>query len=101
MRDRSAEWIAAAVDSRQSTVDSHGEGPRRAVIDSREAGPGDLFFGLRGQVDGGQFAQQALEQGAWGVVLTPEWAERIQASRQPTADSRLFPVEDPLKALGQ
>src|SRR3954470_8310827 len=102
MRDRSAEWIAAAVDSRQSTVDSHGEGPRRVVIDSREAGPGDLFFGLRGNGDGRQFAAGALEQGAWGVVVAPEWAERMTVdSRLSTVDSRIFAVQDPTAALGR
>src|SRR3954468_3298596 len=102
VRDRSVEWIAAAVDSRQSTVDSHGEGPRRVVIDSREAGPGDLFFGLRGNVDGGPFAAGALEQGAWGVVVAPEWAERMTVdSRLSTVDSRIFAVQDPTAALGR
>jgi UDP-N-acetylmuramoyl-tripeptide--D-alanyl-D-alanine ligase len=95
VRDRSAEWIAQAVESRQPTVGGDGEGPRRAVIDSREAGPGDLFFGLRGTVDGGRFASQALEQGAWGAVVTPEWAE------QTTGDWRLFAVEDPKAALAR
>src|SRR3954451_4838295 len=109
VRDRSVEWIAAAlgvdsrqstVDSRQSTVDSHGEGPRRAVIDSREAGTGDLFFGLSGSVaDGGQFAVSALEQGAWGVVVTPEWADRLEDCRLSTVDCRLFAVPDPLRDL--
>ena len=44
-------------------------GPTRAVIDSREAGPGDLFVGLKGEhVDGGAFADQALARGAWGAI---------------------------------
>ena len=35
----------------------HAGGPARAVIDSRAAGPGDLFVGLVGEhVDGGRFA---------------------------------------------
>jgi len=94
--DRSVEWIATAVGCRLSAVGGAQDGPRRAVIDSRAVQPGDLFFGLRGSVDGGQFAADALEKGAWGAVVTPEWA-----SRQPTADSRLFAVPDPLRALGQ
>jgi UDP-N-acetylmuramoyl-tripeptide--D-alanyl-D-alanine ligase len=97
VRDRSAQWIADAVGCRLSAVGWNGEGPVRAVVDSREAGPGDLFFGVKGEsVDGGRFAAEALEKGAWGAVVTPEWA---QPSRQPTADSRLFPVDNPLKAL--
>ncbi len=44
-------------------------GPSRAVIDSREVGPGDLFVGLRGaNVDGAEFVEQALERGAWGAI---------------------------------
>jgi UDP-N-acetylmuramoyl-tripeptide--D-alanyl-D-alanine ligase len=54
-----------------------GEGaPCRVVIDSREAQPGDLFVGLRGErVDGGAYAEQALRAGAWGVLVTPEHAD--------------------------
>jgi UDP-N-acetylmuramoyl-tripeptide--D-alanyl-D-alanine ligase len=45
-------------------------GPRRAVIDSREARGGDLFVGLRGErEDGGRFAADALRGGAWGVLV--------------------------------
>lgn len=52
-------------------------GPRRVTIDSRDVGPGDLFVGLSGErVDGGAYAAQALDAGAWGVVVTPEHAER-------------------------
>jgi UDP-N-acetylmuramoyl-tripeptide--D-alanyl-D-alanine ligase len=44
-------------------------GPSRAVIDSRAVGPGDLFVGLKGEnVDGGAFAEQALERAAWGAI---------------------------------
>ena len=51
---------------------AEGEGghPARAVIDSREAGPGDLFVGLPGEsANGGEFAQAALEVGAWGALV--------------------------------
>jgi UDP-N-acetylmuramoyl-tripeptide--D-alanyl-D-alanine ligase len=51
-------------------------GPRRAVIDSRSVGPGDLFVGLRGaRVDGGEFARQALGAGAWGVLVGTDYAQ--------------------------
>ena len=50
-------------------------GPRRATIDSREVAPGDLFVGLRGEhADGGAYAAEALEAGAWGVLVTPAHA---------------------------
>ncbi|MEA2312372.1 MAG: UDP-N-acetylmuramoyl-tripeptide--D-alanyl-D-alanine ligase [Solirubrobacteraceae bacterium] len=53
-----------------------GDGPTRVVIDSREAGPGDLFVGIPGErADGGSFAAHALLDGAWGVIVTPEWVE--------------------------
>jgi UDP-N-acetylmuramoyl-tripeptide--D-alanyl-D-alanine ligase len=75
--------------------------PRRAVIDSAEAGPGDLFFGLRGaNHDGGKFAPNAIEAGAWGAVVSPEWRSSFVAHRD-TKDERrwVFAVEDPLAAL--
>jgi UDP-N-acetylmuramoyl-tripeptide--D-alanyl-D-alanine ligase len=65
--------------------------PQRGTIDSSEAGPGDLFFGLRGErVDGGEFASAALEAGAWGVVVgSPPMAPK----------GWVFVVADPLAAL--
>ena len=70
--------------------------PVRASIDSRSVGPGDLFFGLKGErADGGGFAGQALADGAWGVVVGPEHADRL-AER---GGGWVFSVEDPLAAL--
>jgi len=69
--------------------------PSRAVIDSREAGPGDLFFGIAGEnVDGGSYANEVADRGAWGVVVTAEHAE-ISATA-----TNVFVVEDPTAALG-
>jgi UDP-N-acetylmuramoyl-tripeptide--D-alanyl-D-alanine ligase len=63
--------IAAALGAEVVAEGSPGP-PRRAVIDSGQAGPGDLFFGLRGEKrDGGDFAPAAIEAGAWGVVVGP------------------------------
>ena len=68
MRAWTPEQVAAAAGAEIEGVRGGG-GPSRAVIDSREVGPGDLFVGLRGEnVDGGRFAEQALERGAWGVL---------------------------------
>ena len=76
--------------------------PRRATIDSTQTGPGDLFFGLRGsRLDGGRFAPQAIEAGAWGVVVSPDWRSSFVAERA-TKDERrpwVFAVEDPLAAM--
>ncbi|HKG37212.1 MAG TPA: UDP-N-acetylmuramoyl-tripeptide--D-alanyl-D-alanine ligase [Solirubrobacterales bacterium] len=78
-----ARIVAAGGDSR----------PERAVVDSREAGPGDLFFGLRGaSADGGEFAGQALGAGAWGAVVGGEG--------DGLPGGWVFAVEDPLLALG-
>ncbi len=73
--------------------------PSRAVIDSRAAGSGDLFFGLRGEsVNGGRYAADALAAGAWGVVVTPEFGEEVAAARGPS--QHVFVTEDPVEALG-
>ena len=71
-----------------------GEGlPERATIDSGSSTAGDLFFGLRGErADGGEFAAQAIANGAWGAVVRPEWAEGI-------AEGWIFVAEDPLASL--
>jgi UDP-N-acetylmuramoyl-tripeptide--D-alanyl-D-alanine ligase len=71
-------------------------GPARAVIDSRAAGPGDLFVGLVGEhVDGGRFAGQALAGGAWGVLVAPEHADAAAAG----APGAVVAAADPLAAL--
>jgi UDP-N-acetylmuramoyl-tripeptide--D-alanyl-D-alanine ligase len=71
------------------------EPPRRAAIDSSAAGPGDLFFGLRGENrDGGDFAAAAIEAGAWGVVVGPNFAESLVGS-----PAWVFAAADPLAAL--
>src|SRR5271163_395583 len=42
----------------------------RIVTDSRSLAPGDVFWGLSGpNYDGAQFAEQAFERGAAGVVV--------------------------------
>jgi UDP-N-acetylmuramoyl-tripeptide--D-alanyl-D-alanine ligase len=79
--------IAAASGAEALAEGSTGR-PRRAVIDSAAAGPGDLFFGLRGESrDGGEFAAAAIEAGAWGVVVGAEHAERLLARRGGAASS--------------
>jgi UDP-N-acetylmuramoyl-tripeptide--D-alanyl-D-alanine ligase len=96
--DRPAAWLADAAGAELVAGDPAMSGPERVTIDSREAGPGTLFIGLRGEnVDGGEFAQQALEQGAWGVLT-----EAAQAQALATGDRRPATVlgsPDPLRAL--
>ena len=73
-------------------------GPGRTVIDSRAIQPGDLFFGLPGeQVDGGAFAVTALEAGAWGVVVQPQWADELLES---AFEGAVISSELPVPALG-
>jgi UDP-N-acetylmuramoyl-tripeptide--D-alanyl-D-alanine ligase len=89
----SPEQVAEAAGGRLASPVSLPGGPARAVIDSRAAGPGDLFVGLVGEhVDGGRFAAQALEGGAWGVLVAPEHA-------QAGAVGAVIAADDPLAAL--
>jgi UDP-N-acetylmuramoyl-tripeptide--D-alanyl-D-alanine ligase len=94
------EEIAAAMGA--EIVAEGGPGsPRQAVIDSTEAGPGDLFFGLVGtRHDGGKFAPAAIEAGAWGVVVGPGHETQLSPH---TGDNCVgvwaFEVEDPLAAM--
>ncbi len=65
----------------------------RVSTDSRSIKPGDLFIALRGEkFDGGNFAAQALKQGAAGVVLDAAQAPDIPAAIR---------VEDTRLALGR
>ncbi|MEV4422735.1 UDP-N-acetylmuramoyl-tripeptide--D-alanyl-D-alanine ligase [Patulibacter sp. NPDC049589] len=75
-----------------------GTGPTRAVIDTHDARlPGALFVGIPGaRVDGGSFAPQVLEAGAWGVLVRPEHAEAAKAP----GVGVVLTHEDPARALG-
>ncbi|HEX6455137.1 MAG TPA: UDP-N-acetylmuramoyl-tripeptide--D-alanyl-D-alanine ligase [Solirubrobacterales bacterium] len=84
------------------------EPPRRATIDSGDAGPGDLFFGLRGaNRDGGEFAAAAIEAGAWGVVVGPSFKTRFSPhsekkgvlSEGSGGGAWVFVTDDPLAAM--
>jgi UDP-N-acetylmuramoyl-tripeptide--D-alanyl-D-alanine ligase len=97
MRSWSPERIAQTAGARLLSSPPSAGGPELAVIDSREAGPGALFVGLRGQhTDGGAFAGQALESGAWGALASSEHAEAAARAGSPGV---LLAAEDPLQAL--
>jgi UDP-N-acetylmuramoyl-tripeptide--D-alanyl-D-alanine ligase len=96
--DKPAAWIADAAGARLVAGDA-ASGPRRAVIDSREAGPGDLFVGLPGATaDGGEFAEGALAVGAWGVLVSPAHATRAAGAAAGSA-APIIAADDPLAAL--
>jgi UDP-N-acetylmuramoyl-tripeptide--D-alanyl-D-alanine ligase len=92
VRGWSPERVAEAAGGR--LLSGMGEsGPERVVIDSRDAGPGDLFVGLTGEhVDGGRFAEQTLAAGAWGVLVAPQHARE--------GEGVVIAADDPLAALG-
>ncbi|HXS33218.1 MAG TPA: UDP-N-acetylmuramoyl-tripeptide--D-alanyl-D-alanine ligase [Solirubrobacterales bacterium] len=76
--------------------------PGRATIDSGATGPGDLFFGLRGErADGGEYAAAAIEAGAWGVVVTAEMSLPLSGGKYAHEGDGVwvFAVPDPLAAL--
>jgi UDP-N-acetylmuramoyl-tripeptide--D-alanyl-D-alanine ligase len=76
------------------------DAPVRAVVDSRDAGPGDLFVGLRGErEDGGAFAPAAIAAGAWGAIVSPAHAAAAGTSGAERG-ARVFEAADPLSSLG-
>jgi len=101
VRDWSPERLARAAGARLQSappVDGAAAGPSRVTIDSRDIGPGVLFVGLPGtRADGGRFARQALDQGAWGALVTPEHA--LAAAAEPAPAGVLLAADDPLAAL--
>ncbi len=99
MRSWTAERVAAAAGARLAGPGTAAGGPTRAVIDSRHAGPGELFVGLPGErVDGGRFAAEVLGAGAWGVLVGENWAE----VEVPTGGGgAVLVAADPLAALQQ
>ncbi len=94
MRGQSADWIAAATGGRLVAGDPATTELARAVVDTREIQPGDLFVGLRGEhTDGGRFAADALAAGAAGLLVAPEHAKQLDT------DSVVLVADDPLAAL--
>ncbi len=94
MRNWTAQQVAAAAGARLITAPDDGEGPERVTIDSRDAGPGALFVGLRGQSqDGGRFAPAALQAGAWGVLVSGPNADLAPGG------GAVLTADDPLSAL--
>ena len=80
--------------ARRATDVALGENPiPRVCCDSRRVAPGDIFVAVRGsQVDGHEFIEQAIQQGAALIV-----AQR----KVPTpAHTRLLLVDDSAAALG-
>jgi UDP-N-acetylmuramoyl-tripeptide--D-alanyl-D-alanine ligase len=93
----SAERIGAASGAEALREGAH-DRPTGATVDSREAGPGDLFFGLPGEhADGGEFAGAALAAGAWGVVVEPERARHL--AEESASSGWILAARDPLAAL--
>jgi UDP-N-acetylmuramoyl-tripeptide--D-alanyl-D-alanine ligase len=96
VREWSPEQVAQAAGGRLVAPAPRPGGPDRATIDSRAAGPGDLFVGLVGErADGGRFAPQALAAGAWGVLVAPEHADAARCA----VPGALIAADDPLAAL--
>lgn len=66
--------VAAAIGAAQTPA---GEVTGEVRIDSRAVGPGDLFVALTGEhADGHDFAQQAVEAGAAGVIVERPTTDR-------------------------
>jgi UDP-N-acetylmuramoyl-tripeptide--D-alanyl-D-alanine ligase len=98
--DRSAGWVASAAGGSLLAGDPALTGFRRAVVDSRAAGPGDLFVGLPGErVDGGEFAAGALAAGALGALVSPSHAHALLDGLEGEGDRVVIAVEAPLAAL--
>jgi UDP-N-acetylmuramoyl-tripeptide--D-alanyl-D-alanine ligase len=89
-------WSAAQVAEAagaELVAGARDHGPSRAAIDTRAIEPGNLFAGLPGErVDGGRFAADALAAGAWGVLVSPEFAGGL-------AGGAVLAAADPLAAL--
>lgn len=100
MKGWDARHLAAAAGatlSRKPSSVGATPGPRGVSIDSRALAPGDLFVGLPGErSDGGAHAEQALEAGAWGVLVGEEHAAALAVSAHAGA---VLAHGDPLAGL--
>ncbi len=99
MKHWTAQQVADAAGAHLMAAPPDGDGPAGATVDSRQTAGGSLFVGLAGaRTDGGRFAEAALANGAWGVLVTPEHAEHAeQAARH--SSGTILAAGDPLAAL--
>ncbi len=89
-----AQWLADACSG--SVIADSGGAPTGFAIDSRQVQHGDLFIGIPGaRSDGGAFAAQVIEGGAWGALVTPG-----HSSAAAKADGTVIEHPDPVAALG-
>lgn len=96
MRIMTAEELKNAVNGSIFTGSGE-EAVTRAVIDSREAGAGDVFFALKGEKnDGHNFLEQVFDSGCRMAVVSNE--KTAEAFRDKDGVT-LIMVEDTLKAL--
>jgi UDP-N-acetylmuramoyl-tripeptide--D-alanyl-D-alanine ligase len=95
MKRWDAQQIARSAGARLLHDKPAADGPQRVTIDSREVDAETLFVGLPGaNVDGGRFAEAALQAGAWGVLVDPAHGDALESGTVIVAD-------DPLAALQQ
>ena len=91
--------VAGGARARGSRVAARAaDGPARSAstIDSREAGPGDLFVGLPGEhVDGGRFARAGARARARGASSS----RRARADAARGGRGAVLAADDPLAAL--
>ena len=106
MIDLSAARLAAAAGGELAAGEPERAGPERAVIDSRDVRPGDLFVGLPGAAaDGGAYAAAALEAGAWGAIVGREHRDAALDAVEGTvghsacSGATVIAVDEPLAAL--
>lgn len=90
MRPMSLEQIAEITDGRLSRSEGAAKLIRDVTFDSRAVKGDELFFALRGERDGHDFAANAIENGAAAVVV----------SREIAGDFPQIIVDDTLNALG-
>ena len=96
MRKMTAEELKTAVNGSIYTGCGE-ETVTRAVIDSREAGKGDVFFAMKGEKnDGHNFLEQVFASGCRMAVVSDEEKASKYVGRE---DITLIMVEDTMKAL--
>jgi UDP-N-acetylmuramoyl-tripeptide--D-alanyl-D-alanine ligase len=71
MRER---WLSEVARELRGRLRGRDVRVRHVVVDSRQAGPGDLFFALPGRTtDGHAFVNEAFRRGAAAAVVRPSW----------------------------
>jgi UDP-N-acetylmuramoyl-tripeptide--D-alanyl-D-alanine ligase len=87
-------WLAQEISEVIGTPIANTINATGVSIDSRLVKPGDIFFGLQGETNGGQYSLDALQKGAVFCIV-----DQLPANASQLVDNKIILVDDAYEIL--